>query len=95
MRLWCSRVGRGGELPDPVVIDQIAFGKRFDSIQHLLHPGLGRFDTELFESMCDGPLAAVPSDHELDAFSPNPFGTVGEVGVGMLEQSILVDSGFG
>eukprot|EP00913_Durusdinium_trenchii_P035355 g33085.t1 len=77
-----------------VIVKSHSLRSQLDAVDHARDRFVGRFDSDLAKLMSDGTFAAVTAEHECDAVGTDPFGAVGEIGVGVLQQAILMNAGF-
>ena len=66
-----------------------------DALQDTIHSGLISAATQFFQTMSNGPAAAVASNGQADSVNSDLLRWKREIGLRILEQTILVNSRFG
>ena len=65
-----------------------------DAVEQVRHGSLVTFQPEFSQAVDDGIAAAMATEHQFNALGPHAFRTEGEIGVRVLQESILMNAGL-
>ena len=88
------RAAAGVERTKNFVVDDDTFWLLLNLVDNRGHFFISGREVQFGESMGDGATAAVTSEDQLNVSTPHYFRSKRQIGVWILEQSVLMDAGF-